>query len=224
MRTVVRSIGWALALAGLLLLSVLLSEWMVADHASNRLFAEVATVPKVEVALVLGTAAESRGGGPNQYFKHRMSAAAALYKAGKVDHLLLSGDNGTWGYNEPMDMRNALRALGVDSADMTLDFAGFDTYDSIVRAKKIFGLDRFLVVSQRFHNERALFIAHDQDIEALAFNASEAGIQRTKWSWLRERGARLKMWVDVLLQVEPHFLGAPVELGGQVLPADMPRQ
>lgn len=207
----------------LVVLAVLISEHTVTSNAEGKLFDDVSNTPEETVALVLGTAAETRGGGPNQYFVSRMKAAATLYHAGKVQHLLLSGDNGTWGYNEPMDMRRTLIGLGVDSADMTLDFAGFDTYDSVVRAQKIFGQQRFMIVSQRFHNERALYIAQDQGIDAIAFNADEAGIRRTKWSWVRERGARLKMWKDIILGVDPHFLGEPVLLGHQLLPAEMPK-
>lgn len=223
MRAIVRPIKLAVVtIAGFIPL-VLISEWKVNGNAEGKLYDAVPPLPEEPVALVLGTAAETRGGGPNQYFVHRMTAAASLYHGGKVKHLLLSGDNGTWGYNEPMDMRRTLIGLGVDSADMTLDFAGFDTYDSVVRAKKVFGQQRFVIVSQRFHNERALYIARDQGIEAIAFNAGLMGIRQTKWSWVRERGARLKMWKDILFGVDPHFLGEPVLLGHQVLPATMPR-
>lgn len=216
-------VGAVVSGAVLLIVAVVASEWRIASEADGRTFDTLQNIPAEQVALVLGTAAETRGGGPNQYFVSRMKAAAALYHARKVEHLLLSGDNGTWGYNEPMDMRRTLIDLGVDSTDMTLDFAGFDTYDSVVRAKKVFGLQRFVIVSQRFHNERALYIAADQGIAAVAFDAEEAGIRRTKWSWVRERGARLKMWKDIVLGVDPHFLGEPVALGTQVLPAEMPR-
>lgn len=214
---------WPIAAATLILLLLALGERAVRNNAQGKLFGTVAMVPSERVALVLGTAAESRGGGPNQYFVHRMEAAAALYHAGKVEHLLLSGDNGTWGYNEPMDMRRTLIGLGVDSTHMTLDFAGFDTYDSVVRAKRVFGQERLVIVSQRFHNERALYIATGQGMDAVAFNAGETGIRHSRWSWVRERGARLKMWVDILFGVDPHFLGEHVTPGQQVLPAEMPR-
>ncbi|MBL7952982.1 MAG: YdcF family protein [Flavobacteriales bacterium] len=215
---------WPVLGIALMGLTIGLGERIIHQHAKGRSYDVVTQAPAEPVALVLGTAAETRGGGLNRYFVSRMRAAAALYHAGKVRHLLLSGDNGTWGYNEPMDMRRTLIGMGVDSTDMTLDFAGFDTYDSVVRAKRIFGQERFMIVSQSFHNERGLFIAREKGIAAVAFNADEAGIRRTKWSWLRERGARVKMWMDILLDVDPHFLGEPVRLGEQVLPAEMPRR
>ena len=194
--------------------TTLLSDHLLNTHAENKLFEDVATVPHTPVALVLGTTAGARSR-PNAYFVNRIRAAAALYHAGKVFHLLLTGDNGTMSYNEPMDMFRNLLTLGVDSSAMTLDFAGFDTYDSVVRAKKVFGQDRLLIVSQRFHNERALYIAKANGIDAIAFDADETGITRNGWSWIRERGARLKMWKDILLDAQPHFLGEPITLGTQ---------
>lgn len=218
MRVLSRILVCAGALVTTPILVTLVSERKLNAHASGRLFDAIEETPHASVALVLGTRAGSASGRPNAYFVNRVQAAAALYHAGKVDHLLLSGDNGNEGYNEPMDMRRSLMELGVDSSDITLDFAGFDTYDSVVRAKKVFGQQRLLIVSQRFHNERALYIAKVNGIEAIAFNAQETGTTRTAWSWMRERGARLKMWKDVLLDVDPHFLGEPVTLGEQVLP------
>ncbi len=218
MRVLSRILVCAGALVTAPILITLVSERKLNAHASGRLFDAIEETPHASVALVLGTRAGSASGRPNAYFVNRVQAAAALYHAGKVDHLLLSGDNGIEGYNEPMDMRRSLMELGVDSSNITLDFAGFDTYDSVVRAKKVFGQQRLLIVSQRFHNERALYIAKVNGIEAIAFNAQETGTTRTAWSWMRERGARLKMWKDVLLDVDPHFLGVPVTLGEQVLP------
>ncbi|MCB0767657.1 MAG: YdcF family protein [Flavobacteriales bacterium] len=203
------------------IIATLISERLIKANALGRSFDSTEEVPHHPVALVLGTAAGSASGRPNAYFVNRVQAAAALYHAGKVDHLLLSGDNGIQGYNEPMDMRRSLMDLGVDSNRITLDFAGFDTYDSVVRAKRIFGQERLVIVSQRFHNERALYIARASGIDAIGFNAEETGITRTAYSWVRERGARLKMWTDILLGVDPYFLGEPVTLGEQVLPASM---
>ncbi len=170
-------------------------------------------VPAQRVGLVLGTR-----GGSNPYFVHRMEAAAALYHAGKVQHLLVSGDNGHRDYNEPMDMRTALMAAGVDSNDITLDFAGFRTLDSVVRALKVFGQSEFVVISQRFHNERAVYIAREHGIKAVAYNAQDVSARRGLPTQVREKFARTKVFLDLLFGVEPHFLGEPVVLGEQVLP------
>ncbi|HOY29822.1 MAG TPA: ElyC/SanA/YdcF family protein [Flavobacteriales bacterium] len=152
------------------------------------------------------------------YFTHRMKAAAELYHAGKVQHLLLSGDNGRKGYNEPADMRRALIQAGVDSTNITLDYAGFRTFDSMVRAREVFGQDRFTVISQRFHNERAIYIAQQAGLQAIGFNAKDV-TGRSGWrTALREKAARVKVFVDMALGIDPKFLGDPVELGTQPPP------
>ncbi len=217
-----RVLRWPILLGSLILFGILIGEWRIDHYAADRLYSDVEGIPENPVGLLLGTSAEGRSGNPNPYFTRRIDAAAALYKAGKVEHLLITGDNGRWGYNEPMDMRRALMQAGVDSADITLDFAGFDTFDSVVRAQKIFGQQNMMVISQRFHNERALWIARAFGIEAVGFNAKDIASRQTRWSWIRERGARLKMWWDLALGVDPHFLGEPVTLGDQELPRERP--
>jgi SanA protein len=134
-----------------------------------------------------------------------MEAAAELYHAGKVRHLLLSGDNHTKNYDEPTDMKNYLIGLGVDPNDMTLDYAGFRTFDSIIRAKKIFGLSKFTIVSQEFHNQRALFICDQLGIEAVAYNAKE--VYRGPNSLIREYLAKSNAVLDILIRTSPKFLG-----------------
>lgn len=183
-----------------------------------QVFDSVEDVPFNRTGLVLGTSERGRGGGPNLYFDHRIEAAAALYRAGKVEHLLLSGDNGRTDYNEPEDMRRALIAAGVDSTDITLDYAGFRTFDSMVRAREVFGQQRFTVISQRFHNERAVYIAQHSGLEVIGFNARDVA-GRAGWrTLLREKAARVKVFFDMAFGVEPRFLGEPVELGKQEHP------
>lgn len=213
-----RLLRWPVLVGSLVLLGASIGEWCIDHYAADRLYSDVSNVQENRVGLLLGTAAEGRAGDPNPYFTKRIDAAVALYKAGKVEHLLITGDNGRSTYNEPMDMRQALITGGVDSADITLDFAGFDTFDSVVRARKVFGQQRLTVISQRFHNERALWIARSFGIEAVGFNAENSPSRRTQWSWVRERGARMKMWWDLAMGVDPHFLGEPVTLGEQKLP------
>ncbi len=124
-----------------LLLSVVVLWWCdrsIRNATAAVVFDKVDHVPHNRVGVVLGTAEKGRGGGPNAYFTHRITAAAELFHAGKVDHLLLSGDNGRQDYNEPLDMRRALIAAGVDSTAITLDYAGFRTFDSMVRAREVY--------------------------------------------------------------------------------------
>lgn len=191
----------------------------IRESASALVFDQVEELPHNVVGLVLGTAEKGRNGRPNAYFTHRMEAAAALYHAGKVDHLLLSGDNSRKGYNEPADMRRALIRAGVDSLDITLDYAGFRTFDSMVRAQAVFGQRQFTIISQRFHNERAIYIAREAGIDAVGFNAADVP---GRYGWrtaLREKAARVKVFVDMALGIDPKFLGEPVVLGTQPPPS-----
>ncbi len=194
------------------LLALLACDWTIRLSARPHLHDSLADVPFNRVGLVLGTSDRARGGGSNLFFRHRIAAAAALYHAGKVEHLLVSGDNGTLNYNEPWRMRRALIAAGVDSARITLDFAGFRTLDSVVRAREVFGLSGFTVISQRFHNERAVFLARRKGIDAIGFNAADPPAWWGIRTWLRERLARVKVFIDLLTGTQPRFLGDPVSI------------
>ena len=196
-------------------LIVLLFVWanfrviVVSDaYVSERMDA----LPKVKVGIVPGTIRYLSSGNPNLYFSYRINAAVKLYKSGKISHLLISGDNGRKEYNEPLDMRNALMEQGIPESVITLDYAGFDTYDSMIRAKEVFGQNRFIVISQEFQNERAVYIARRFGIEAYGFNAKDVrryGGLRTK---VRETLARVKAFVEVQLGVKPTFLGEKVPI------------
>ena len=183
------------------------SYYLVTRTAADRIYVSVEKIPSNDVAVVLGTAEKSRKGGFNPYFSTRMEAAAALYHHGKVKHILVSGDNKTMNYNEPVAMRKYLIMLGVPKSAITLDYAGFRTFDSMVRAREVFGQDKFTIVSQGFHNERALFICHALGIEAVAYNAAEVKSSRTKM-YVRELLARSKAVLDIyVLRTKPRFLG-----------------
>ena len=177
--------------------------------ATGRLFSSVDTVPAREVGLVLGTSKETRRGKDNLHFNQRIEAAAALYRAGKVRHLLVSGDNHIAGYDEPTDMRNALMAAGVPASAITCDYAGFRTLDSVVRAREIFGLSHVIIISEEFHCPRALWIAQQHGLDAIAFAAPD--VSSKYWSLrakIREQFARTWCAVDLyLLHREPKFLG-----------------
>ena len=149
---------------------------------------------------------------PDPYFVYRIDAAAKLYHSGKIRKILISGDNRRKGYNEPEDMRNALIAKGVPDSCIVLDYAGFRTYDSMVRAKKVFGQDSLIVVSQHWHNERALYIAHRIGVEADAFDAKDRTGFTTIRLTVREWLARTKMAIDLLFMHDPHFLGEKIEI------------
>lgn len=183
------------------------SSWIVDHLAQGRLRTDPASLPKNETALVLGTSSRA-GPNANPHFDNRIAAAADLFRRGCVKHLLLSGDHGSRGYDEPSDMRRALLALGVPDRAMTLDYAGFRTLDSVVRARKIFGLDKMVIVTDRFHTSRALFLARQFGIDAVAFPSKDVPLTTSARSVIRECFARVKACLDVyVLHTGPHFLG-----------------
>lgn len=202
-------VGAALVMAGVLALN----EWIVRSTRS-AIFTDVNAVPQNDVALVLGTGKYLRGSGKiNPHFRKRVEAAAALYHAGKAKHLLLSGDNHIAGYDEPTDMAEALMALQVPPSAMTLDYAGFRTLDSVVRAQKVFGQKRVTIVTDDFHVSRAVFLARHEGLEAVAFTSAKVSTLFSARTRVREVGARVKAALDVyVLHTRPHFLGEPVEI------------
>ena len=159
---------------------------------------------------MLGTSKYIIGGKPNAYYEYRLAAAKELIDHQKVNYLLLSGDNRTTQYNEPRAMFRDLRKMGVSEASMFRDFAGFRTLDSVIRADKIFQVQAFTIVSQKFHCERALLIAKAHDIDAICFVAKQPELHLS--TRIREVFARIKAVLDLILGVEPYFLGEPEPL------------
>lgn len=180
----------------------------ISAAAGGRIYDDLESVPEAPVALLLGTS-KQQGAGPNLFYRPRIEAAAKLYHAGRVRGILVSGDNATRHYNEPWTMRRDLIALGVPAAYITLDYAGFRTLDSVLRAKAVFGQDRLIIVSQRFHAARALLIARHADIRASAFAAADPPDGRYLRVRLREVLARAVAVIDLLSGRRPHFLGDP---------------
>ena len=185
----------------------------IALRAEGRTFAKVSEVPANDVGLVLGTSSRLRAGYQNPFFAGRIAAAAELYHAGKVRHLLLTGDNRKANYDEPTDMRAALMKLGVPESSTTLDYAGFRTLDSMARAKHVFGVTRMTIITDDFHAERAILLARHFNIDACAYTSVPVRFQWSKKTRLREVGARLAALLDLyVLHTRPHFLGPRVDL------------
>lgn len=185
----------------------------VVRAAESRIFTSVDSIPHNKVALLLGTNPLNRWGRPNSYFINRINTAAELYHAGKVDFIIASGDNHTKEYDESTAMRDSLMAHGVPEDRIILDFAGFRTLDSVVRAKEVFGCDSLTIISQEDHNARALYLAEANGINAVAISAPlRAGRWvRTRLA-LREWLARDKMLLDIWFGKRPHFLGEKIEI------------
>jgi SanA protein len=193
--------------------SLIVARIMISRAAKDKTYTEVELIPHRRVGLVLGCPRFS-GGWPSLFFKNRIDAAAELFEHQKVDYLIVSGDNHVQGYDEPTDMRNALLDKGVPADRIYLDYAGFRTLDSVVRAKQIFGQDRITVISQRFHNQRAIFLASHHGIDAIGFDAPEVEMRYSFKTLCREQFAKVKAVLDIyLLRRQPHFLGQSVAIG-----------
>lgn len=191
--------------------TALLNCWVLIT-VSGQIYDDIDKIVYSDVALVLGTSRSVNGIDENPYFTHRIEAATALYFSGKVKHILVSGDNSSMHYNEPRDMHHALVERGVPDSCITMDFAGLRTLDSVVRSHKIFQQKRITIVSQEFHNYRALFIAQHYGLDAVAFNASMP-VKGTCKVTLREYLARPKALLDLyVLGTQPKFLGDKITI------------
>jgi SanA protein len=168
-------------------------------------------LPTVRVGLVLGCSPKMSDGRQNLFFGRRISAAIELFRSGRVQYLLLSGDNSRADYDEPSEMRRALVQAGLPASRLVLDYAGFRTLDSVVRAKEVFGLDEVIIVSQHFHNERAVYLARAQGLNAFGFNAKAVGGPEGLRMAAREAVSRVFAVLDVrVFNTQPRFV-APRE-------------
>jgi len=204
-----------LGLGILLLLFTAYANRSVKYAARPYVFDSLADIKPKQVALVLGTSPVLKNGKTNLYFQYRMEAAQKLFQRGKVKHFILSGDNHSKNYDEPEAMRQALIKLGVPDSVMTLDYAGFRTFDSVLRSKVVFGQHSVLIVSQKFHNERAVYLARQKGMEATGYNAAMPQNYGGFKTLLRETFARVKAVLDVtILRTKPKFYGEPIVLPG----------
>ncbi|MDR2224264.1 MAG: YdcF family protein [Flavobacteriaceae bacterium] len=196
-----------------LIVTILLCDWYVSATTKDKLYNTVENIPHNKVGVVLGTAKELKGGYTNYYFTYRIDATVALYKAGKIDYIVVSGDNSRKDYNEPMDMEAALIARGIPREKIYLDYAGLRTLDSIFRMHAIFGQESFTIISQPFHNQRAVYIANHLGLNTVAFNAKDVTRKYGFKTLLREKFARVKVLLDNLTDKKPKHLGPSIEIG-----------
>lgn len=173
-------------------------------HDENQL-------PYQKIGVVLGTSKYVKHGGINGFYRNRIDGAIDLYWQGKVDYLLLSGDNAQLNYNEPIMMQKDLIKAGIPKEAIVLDYAGFRTFDSVVRANKVFNADKFTIITQEFHCQRAIFIALAQDIQAQCFAVPSP--KQMKLVRIREMFARVSAFIDLyILNKEPKFLGPSIPI------------
>ena len=181
---------------------------IVETTSSNLVYSELSSIPYNRVGLLLGTSKYIKTGHLNPYFENRIDAAVKLYKSGKVKIILVSGDNGHVSYNEPRQMTQELIKRGIPADSIVLDYAGFRTLDSVVRCNKVFGQERFTIISQEFHNKRAIFIAQNYGLYAIGYNAKDISLRSGLKTKTRELLARVKVLIDLhLINKGPKFLG-----------------
>lgn len=209
---------------------IIICDQIVTNNAQGKAFSDIDSINYNKVGLLLGTTPQARIGRiTNYFFIYRIDAAEELYKAGKIVKILISGDeNSLDGINEPECMRDSLVARGIPASAILLDGKGYRTINSIINANELFGLKSFTIISQEFHNERALYQADHLglDVENLqAFNAKMPTSRRAYLTSIREYFARVKMFIDILTYKVPEtstsktidsFLGKPIAINNSV--------
>ncbi len=196
-------------------LAVVFVGHYIGNHSRDRLYSEVRELPRREVAVLLGTSRFLSSGEPNPYFEHRVDAAAELYHNGRVSRILASGDRRHASYNEPAAMRDALLARRVPDSAIMMDYGGLSTLDSVARVKHVYDLDDVVIVSQRFHNERALYIASEYELSAIGYNAQDVSRLWGARTELREYLARVKALLDLHVFHTAPLLDAGEEQTGE---------
>lgn len=197
----------------LLLISLISTNYWVVNSTQAQLYSDVGSTPQNDIGLLLGANKKSSKGGDNLYFKNRIKAASDLFKAGKIKHIIVSGDNHIKEYDEATDMCDALIWEGIPDSCITLDYAGFRTFDSMVRCLKVFKQKNVTVISQEFHNQRAVFIGNYYEMNVIGFNAKDVPAKYSIKTAIREYFAKLKAVLDLyVLHTEPKFLGEEVKI------------
>jgi len=185
----------------------------VDSKTKSRLYSNVNEIPTNKVGLLLGTSKYLPDGRLNLYYQYRLSAAVKLYRRHKIKYILISGDNGSIHYDEPTTFKNDLIESGIPNDRIYLDYAGFRTLDSVIRSNKIFGQDSITVISQPFHNSRAVYLASHYNISAVGYNAKDVSKYYGFKTRFREMLARVKMMQDIIWKKKPKFLGKEIIIG-----------
>ncbi len=198
------------------LLAVMGAGAVIHSATKGRTYSDVTSIPHRRVGLLLGCSRMLSDGRKNLYFQTRVEAAKKLFMSGKIEYLLVSGDNRRKGYDEASDMKESLIRAGIPADRIYCDYAGLRTLDSVVRARDIFCQKQVIIISQEFHNQRAIFIASHNGIDAIGFNAAEVDAYDSFKTKCREQLARVRTLLDVyLLKTKPKFLGHRIEIGVQ---------
>ena len=201
---------WLIGLLCAVAILICFANYRINSFSEEYLYNSTDSVPSCKTGVLLGTSKFMANGTKNYFFYNRITAAETLFKSGKIQFIIISGDNSLSYYNEPEDMKKELMKVGVPDSVIFLDYAGFRTFDSMIRAKEVFGQTKFIVVSQQFHNERAVFIARKYGIEAYGYNAEDVSAYSGFKTKVRELFARVKVFIDVYTNKQPKFLGEKI--------------
>ena len=187
--------------------TIFICNYIIEKKSEPYIFDYISQIPSCKTALLLGTSKTLKNGYSNLYFSYRIDAAERLYKSGKITYILISGDNSRKDYSEPEDMQAELLKRGIPLERIYLDYAGFRTLDSVLRAKELFGQEKYIIISQKFHNERAVYLARKNGIEAYGYNAQDVNKYYGFKTKVREYFARTKVFLDLLLDTQPKYGG-----------------
>lgn len=204
MKKVLKKIIWMVGIMTVICIVIIyICNQIVVNNARGKVFSDIDSIRYNKVGLLLGTTPQARFDRiTNYFFIYRIDAAEELYKAGKIEQILISGDeNSLDGINEPECMRDSLVARGIPASAIILDGKGYRTICSIINANKVYGLKSFTIISQEFHNERAIYQAEHLglNVENLqAYNAKMPKSRRAFLTTIREYFARVKMFIDLI--------------------------
>ena len=202
----------ALYLAIVGLVAIVSVNYYVKSSTKKNIYYSIKKFPKNDVGIIFG--AGINGDQPSKYLKDRLDAGIALYKANRINKLLLSGDNGRDEYDELTVMKNYCYKHGVDTTKIFIDYAGFDTYSTMYRAKHIFNIKKATLISQEYHLNRAIYIGQKLGIKSVGYSANNGEYLGYKYVTFREYGSIFKSFFDVLRNREPRFLGNPIDING----------
>ena len=196
---------FSIAILVILAIIVALCNISVDRNAEGRTFSNIDDVPTMQTALLLGTNPKTRDGKrPSSFYLARINATAELYKHGKFRQLIISGDRRE-GYDEPQTMRHDLIERGVPDSIIMMDGQGYRTLLSLRNSKQYFGIHDMIIISQKWHNERSIFLADKMNIKAVGYNADDVSHPRAIWTHIRELLARVKLFIDLYVTHREDF-------------------
>ena len=195
------------------LITIVSVNYYVKSSTKKNIYYSIKKFPKNDVGIIFG--AGINGNQPSKYLKDRLDAGIMLWKAKRINKILLSGDNGRDEYDELTVMKNYCFNHGVDTTKIFVDYAGFDTYSTMYRAKYIFKIKRATLISQEYHLNRAIYIGNKLGVKSAGYSANKGEYLGYNYVRFREYGSIFKSFFDVLRNREPRFLGGEININGE---------